>query len=81
MTVQFFAPRHGRTPGHSAESQIEPAAQACSGSSSAYGAWLRELDDETACELRSHTRGHPHSAPLNFRPVAKTGPRRSHHVR
>jgi len=36
MTIQF-APRHGRAPGQSAESQIEPGAQACSGSSSAYG--------------------------------------------
>jgi hypothetical protein len=39
MTIQF-RPRHGRAPGQSAESQIDSAAQACSGS------WLRELDDE-----------------------------------
>ena len=46
MTVQF-APRHGRAPGQSAESQIEPGAQACSGSGKQrIRAWLRELDDE-----------------------------------
>ena len=41
MTIQFFAPRHGRAPG-----QIEPAAQACSGSSSAYGRGSESFDDE-----------------------------------
>jgi uncharacterized protein YjiS (DUF1127 family) len=45
MTIQFFAPRHGRAPG-----QIEPAAQACSGSSSAYG---RGSESSTMNSLRA----------------------------
>ena len=45
MTIQFFAPRHGRVPG-----QIEPAAQACSGSSSAYG---RGSENSTMNSLRA----------------------------
>jgi len=49
MTVQF-APRHGRAPGQSAESQIEPGAQACSGSSSAYG---RGSESSTMNSLRA----------------------------
>ena len=51
MTVQF-APRHGRAPGQSAESQIEPA---YSGSlrpdKQRIWAWLRELDDEQLASL------------------------------
>ena len=54
MTVQF-APRHGRAPGQTAESKIEPGAQACSGSrrprQAAHTAWLRELDDEQLASL------------------------------
>jgi len=49
MTIQF-APRHGRAPGQSAESQIEPGAQACSGSSSAYG---RGSESSTMNSLRA----------------------------
>ena len=50
MTIQF-APRHSRAPGQSAESQIEPGAQACSGSSSAYGRGSEILDDEQLASL------------------------------
>ena len=45
MTIQFFAPTPGRAPG-----QIEPAAQACSGSSSAYG---RGSESSTMNSLRA----------------------------
>jgi protein-S-isoprenylcysteine O-methyltransferase Ste14 len=37
MTIQFFAPRHGRAPG-----QIEPAAQACSGSNGDLGSQFQQ---------------------------------------
>ena len=49
MTIQF-APRHGRAPGQSAESQIEPGAQAFSGPSSACG---RGLESSTMKSLRA----------------------------
>jgi hypothetical protein len=62
MTIQFFAPRHGRAPG-----QIEPAAQACSGSSSAYG---RGSESSTMNSLRASV-SRPRTSsfvPLNFLP-------------
>ena len=49
MTIQF-APRHGRAPGQSAESKIEPGAQAFSGSrrprQAAHTGVAQSLDDE-----------------------------------
>jgi uncharacterized protein YjiS (DUF1127 family) len=50
MTIQFFAPRHGRAPG-----QIEPAAQACSGSSSAYGRGSATMNSLRASVSRPRT--------------------------